>query len=179
MDRSYEHGYVETLVVIKRSVERTEGRKSFLHMMFTTAMEGGIGYWSVAKEYSWSKAGAGAVIGLNSDIEDLDGFYAIIESNEDEWGMPAAFIAETGQIHDITETQSLRIDISIMERGVNLLVNKVVEATKTEDPDAGFSRKYLRQFVIQWLTDAEDGDSDSDVADLVVQLGLFGEVVYA
>lgn len=150
---------------------RTEGRKRFLHMMFTTAMEGGIGYWSVADVYHWRRTpdpNKVAIAAVSPAVveDDLDGFYAVIESNEGDWGVDFAL-------------PQLRIDIDVMEHGVNLLVDKVIEATKSEDPDAGFSRKYLRQFVIQWLTDAEEGDSDADVADMVVQLGLFGEVVYA
>lgn len=157
------------------TVVRTEGRKEFLHSMFTTALEGGIGYWSVADEYHWGYREQGT----DDWKSDTEGFYAILESAEEDWGVAEAFIAETGETQAITETQSLRVDITVIERGVNLLVDKVIEATKSEDPDAPFSRKYLRQFVIQWLTDCEDGDSDADVADFVVQLGLFGEVVYA
>lgn len=150
-----------------------------LHYVFTTALEGGIGYWSVPTEYRWSKAGPGMEGRPDTNIEDLDGFYAIIESNEDDWGVSEAFIAEQGQFQPITETQSLRIDIDVIERGMNLFVDKVIEATKSEDPKAPFSNKYLRQMVVQWLTDVEDGDSDVDGCDLVVQLGLFGEVVYS
>lgn len=163
---------------------RTEGRKRFLHMMFTTAMEGGIGYWSVAENYHWQHKNVNPSASWDSSPhqDDINGFYAVIEPNEGEWGVGVAYIAETGGFELMTEEcqqQPLRIDIGIMERGVNLLVDKVIEAAKSEDSDVGFSRKYLRQFVIQWLTDTEEGDSDADVADFVVQLGLFGEVVYA
>lgn len=157
--------------------DRTEKRKAFLHGVFVTAMEGGIGYWAIRDEYSWSKAGAGAVTGVKEPEDDIDGFYAILESNEDDWGTEAAYIAETGGLQPITETQSLRVDIDTVERGVNLLVDKVIEATKSE-AHADFSNTYLRQFVVAWLTDGEDGDYDADGADLAVQLGLFGEVVY-
>lgn len=151
----------------------TENRKQFLHNMFVTALEGGIGYWSCAEEYHWGTDG-----GVKC-VDDLDGFYAILSPEEGEWGVEEAFVAETGESQAITDTQSLRVDRTVIERGVNLLVDKVIEAAKSEDANADFSRKYLRQFVVQWLTDGEDGDSDADVGDLIVQLGLFGEVVYA
>lgn len=147
-----------------------------LHYVFTTALEGGIGYWSVVSEYHWGTDG-----GVKC-VDDLDEFYAIIESSEEDWGLGVdhkVFIAETGEPQQITDTQSLRVDLSVIERGMNLFVDKVIEATKSEDPKVPFSNKYLRQMVVQWLTDAEDGDSDADGCDLVVQLGLFGEVVYA
>ena len=43
---------------------KTDLRKQFLFDVFVTALEGGIGYWSVAEEYHWKKDG-----------EDLDGFF--------------------------------------------------------------------------------------------------------
>lgn len=156
---------------------RSEKRKAFLHTVFTTALEGGIGYWSIADEYHWSKPGF--VNGANDIVEDRDGFYAVLESNEDDWGVQEAFISETDEVQPITETQALRVDIDVIERGVNMLVDYVIAATKTEDDTAPFSLSYLRQFVEAWLSDGDNGDFDADGADWVVQLGLFGSLVYA
>lgn len=159
---------------------RTEGRKRLLHLMFTTAIEGGIGYWSLTDGYHWFNDKTGT--------EDLDGFYATLESNEGDWGVENAYQPHMANCTMVYHgqpgwveagEQPLRLDIDVMERGVNLFIDKVIEATKSEDPSAPFSRNYFRQFVVQWLTDAEDGDSDADVADCIVQLGLFGEQVYA
>lgn len=160
----------------------TDQRKRFLHYMFTTAFEGGIGYWSATTAYHWWKDPEG--------VEDLDGFFAVIESNEGDWGVEAAFqpissapahpaFKVEDQVRSIEENDALRVDLQVMERGWNLFMDKVIEATKSEDPDAPFSRVYFRQAIIQYLTDMEEGDSDADVADLVVQLGLFGEHVYS
>ncbi len=153
----------------------TKGRKEFFHYMFTTALEGGIGYWSVAQAYHWSK-----LVGDDQPknrVEDLDGFYAILTPSEEDWGVQEAYVRGYYLI-PIDENEPLRVDLAVIERGWNLMLNKVIEATKSEDPEAPFSRQYLRQAVIQWLTDCREGDSDADVADMVVQLGLFGEVVY-
>ena len=152
--------------------QMTEARKRFFNYMFTTAIEGGINSWAAVEEYQWWKPD-------QSGVEDLDNFYAILESSEDDWGISRAYVAEQDATMDITETQSLRVDLKVMERGWYQFMEKVLAAVKSEDPDAPFSRRYLRQAVVQYLTDMEDGDSDADVADLVVQLGLFNEVVYS
>lgn len=166
-----------------QTTQRTQLRKAFLHTVFTTAVEGGINYWSTSEEYHWSNRNVnpGASWDSSPHEDDIDGFYAIIDSSEGEWGLGVdhkVFIAEVGEPQQITDTQSLRIDLRVVERGVNLLVDKVIAAAKSEDPQAPFSNKYLRQFVEAWLTDGEDGDFDADGADLAIQLGLFGEVVY-
>jgi len=52
-----------------KNPERTEERLEFLHGIFTTALEGGIGYWSVCDAYHWGdKAAAGNM------ASDLTGF---------------------------------------------------------------------------------------------------------
>lgn len=47
--------------------------KQTLLYLFTTALEGGIGYWSVCTKYHWS---------LPDGEDDLDGFFATIEETE-------------------------------------------------------------------------------------------------
>ena len=144
--------------------ERTEARKQFLHNVFVTALEGGIGYWSAAEEYHWGTDGGAKV------VDDLDDFYSVIVSSEEDWGVEEAYIAEEGKTQPITETQCLRVDINVIERGSNMLVEKVLSGE--------FKNERLMQFVVAWSTNGDDGDYDADGADLVVQLGLFGEVVY-
>jgi hypothetical protein len=161
-------------------VVRTEGRKVFLLSVFTTALEGGIGYWSYCEQYHWANEETGG-----HPAGDIDGFYATLTSTEEDWGVMNVYQphlnSPEGDVVTMTletQNQRLRVDIDVIERGVNLLVDKVIEATKSEDHSAPFSYKYLRQFVEAWLTDGESGDFDADGADLAVQLGLFGEHVY-
>lgn len=148
-----------------KNPQRTVARKQFLHTVFTTALEGGIGYWSATEEYHWGTDGGAKV------VDDLDEFYAILVPEEDEWGVGEAFVAEEGKTQPITETQSLRVDINVIERGSNMLVGKILEGE--------FTNEYFKQFIAAWLSNGDDGDYDATVADLVVQLGLFGEEVYA
>ena len=149
-----------------KNPERTELRLEFLHGVFTTALEGGIGYWSVCDEYRWS-----TLAPAGNRISDPTGFHALIESSEDDWGVTEAYISEQGQFQPITETQTLRIDLDVIERGANLLVEKVLSGE--------FTNPYLLQYVVAWVTNGDQGDYDACGADLAVQLGLFGEVVYA
>lgn len=162
----------------------TEGRKAFLHYVFTTALEGGISYWAESQNYHWMNPNRRPESTImDTDYLDLDNFHATIVSSEGDWGVDKAwqtsasgrFITET----HISRTVPLIIDRRVIERGVGLMVDKVMTAVHSEDPNAPFSWNYLRQFVVQYLTDGDDGDSDAEVCDMVVQLGLFSELVYS
>lgn len=153
----------------------SEGRKKFLHYCFTTALEGGIGYWAEVSEYHWgSKKYASTVCGTEM-VDDLDGFYAILELAEGEWGVEDAYITEEGEVKPITETQALKVDREVIKRGVDTLVKAIVADSLEE---LGLFSEYAKQFVIQFLTDLEEGDSDAVICDWVVQFGLFGGVLY-
>lgn len=144
-------------------------RKEFLHGIFTTAMEGGIGYWSAAEVYHWCN---------DDDTDDLDGFYAVLHpASEDEgWGI----------FPDKEDTKALRLDLDVITRGVKMfrlyclgvidekggvLPLKEIEPRLRED-------SYWWQFLEADMSDGASGDYDADVADSIVQWGLFGEVVY-
>lgn len=131
----------------------TDSRKQFLADIFTTALEGGIGYWSFCIAYHWTKDGRSG---------ELDGFYADITDCED------------GKRH--------RIDSSVIKRGVELFVRYCNgEISGSGDPGNGeplLSGHYWNQFLTAERTDGRDGDYDADVADSIVQFGLFGKVVY-
>jgi hypothetical protein len=104
--------------------------------MFTTAMEGGIGYWSECSEYRW----------------DREEFYAVIVDicDEDDNGKRPVYT----------------IDREVIERGMKMLVE-------------GGHNVYVADYVIESILSlGEDGDYDAGDADNVVQLGLFGKVVY-
>ena len=60
-----------------------------LHSVFTTALEGGIGYWSRARSYHWATADDSVLVVAGED--DLLGFHAEIEES-DEDGLPRHII---------------------------------------------------------------------------------------
>jgi len=112
--------------------------KKTLHGLFVTALEGGIGYWSVCTEYHWSFDGE----------QDLDGFYADVEETEED----APVVR--------------RIDAACILRGLLYFAQ----------PGDGYRR--VRNVARAILMGDDEADYDAEVADCIVQAGLFGEVVY-
>ena len=151
------------------SLELTEEHKAFLHGLFTTALEGGIGYWSACSKYRWSEDSEGL-------FSDINGFYAVIEPTEDNtWG-----IWEGNR-----DTQPLRIDLDVMARGARLMnwyVQGIVDGRGRQVPLDQIkpwpADHYHWQYVEAYTTLGQSGDYDAGTADMIVQFGLFGEVVY-
>ena len=111
--------------------------------LFTTALEGGIGYWSECSAYHWELDGV-------EGTYDVQGFRADVYDAEED------------------DAEKLVIDRSVIARGYRLAT----------------SREWRNK--LAWSSDKPpivitadtDWDYDAGDADLVVQLGLFGEVVY-
>jgi hypothetical protein len=117
----------------------TSVRDRLFLYLFTTALEGGIGYWSAASSYHWQ----------NPDgSDDVLGFYADIESNDDDF-------------------EPVRINRGVIQRGYNLAATEwgTKLCWSTEPPPLV-------------ITADTDWDFDAGDADMIVQLGLFGDVVY-
>jgi len=119
----------------------TTERDLLLNGIFTTALEGGIGYWSAAERYHWSVNGKG-------ETEARD-FIAVIHETEED------------------DSEALVIDKGIIAAGIRL-------ATE---------RGHYNAYVTKALADInarkyDEVDYDADVADIIVQWGLFDEVRY-
>ena len=112
--------------------------------VFTTAIEGGLDYWSVTEKYYWVLPGTEAT-------PDLDGFYAEISSDTCDW------------------PGKLRIDADVIYRGIVALASNATSA----NPQTCLICKRV-------LDNIEDAvcDVDADVADAIVQVGLFGAIVF-
>lgn len=178
------------------------GRKSFLHCVFTTALEGGIQYWAEVGEYHWQIRGVdGKPI---TPRDDTDGFYATIRSNERDledpddngWGIDRVFQSTVldPNAHGVTLVRpgfitpagnTLRIDLDVVERGTKLFAqycrgeinsNGIAVSEQQRKPLADDA--YWRQFLAAEATHGQEGDYDAMVADNIVQFGLFGELVY-
>lgn len=117
--------------------------------IFTTAIEGGINYWAQVETYHWTTDG-----GLAG--ADVIGFYADIIDVEhtDALGL--------GLTSDVTVEH--RIDRNTIMAGLEHARTAAV-SWSTEPPPFVFTRD-------------TDWDFDAGDADMIVQLGLFGEVIY-
>lgn len=156
----------------------SDDRKAFLHGVFTTALEGGIGYWSVADKYVWMLPKDQAETDKHGyRPADINNFYALLGPNTDdgEWN-----------IWDGDEDkQLLRLDATVMHRGIKLFNRycrgeikhtgaPIPEGEQRDLPDT----HYWRQWQVADATNGDSGDFDAEVADQIVQFGLFGEVVF-
>lgn len=151
----------------------SEGRKKFLHLMFTTALEGGIQYWADVQTYNWSKPGpAGGP--FNGRTEDIDDFQASVRPAGGEWG-----------IWDESDDRVLIIDLAVMERGAVAFrrychgeIDSKGQPVAIENWKPLSDDHYWRQWLVQEITNGQEGDSDAEVADQIVQWGLFGRGIY-
>lgn len=136
-------------------------RDEFYFSIFVTALEGGIGYWSKAEKYHWALDKDKREVTGN---EDLKGFYADVidfveHDDPEEW-------------EDREKTPRLHIDRSVIVKGINALARGTATWGGQPLSDKGKAR------YAKLLADLEGGDVDSDLADNIVQAGLFGDVRY-
>ncbi|WP_100459431.1 hypothetical protein [Mycobacteroides abscessus] len=158
------------------------GRKTFLHCVFTTAIEGGIQHWARVDSYHWRTSGTKDLPITDPRVNDVDGFYAVIRSTEadddDEndtgWGI-------TG----LEREHTLRIDLDVVERGTNLFTRYCRGEVNSHGIDVPEEQRkpladdaYWRQFLAAEATHGQEGDYDAMVADNIVQFGLFGKLVF-
>jgi hypothetical protein len=120
--------------------------------VFTTACEGGINYWASFKSYHWCLDNSGSL-----DKMDYENFRAVI--------------VEKGGEGEIT------INREVIERGIDGLAKRLV------GHDFRLSLYHTMAILELWkIVNAEGNldylDYDGDTADLIVQQGLFGEVIY-
>jgi len=132
------------------TIKINEDRKQLAFDIFVTALEGGIGYWSICENYHWKKKNVKSEkIG---DDEDLDGFYAdVIETDDPEE----------------TDAKKHKIDYSTIEKGLKRICETDVKLSET-----------IKNSIIQAVMEDDGGNIDADSADVIVQIGLFNEIVY-
>ena len=124
-------------------------RDEYLNMVFSTALEGGIGYWSQCTKYRWKVAG--------SDGTEARDFIAVITEVGD------------GDL-DVEHV----IDRGVISRGITRFYEHMRGLSQEGTANSYQWRAAKDLHFGRW----DEVDFDSDTADMVVQFGLLGEIRY-
>lgn len=119
----------------------------------TTAAEGGIGYWSQIEHYDWRRWTKPDDSLDNIDVPADFVFYTIWQLKPDERGYDMA--------------KPIDITPALIRRGFET-------GLKADLNKGGWAFAGL----LKVPRDDWTGEIDSDIADLIIQFGAFGEVVY-
>lgn len=135
-----------------RSAERTQ----FLTDVFTTALEGGVNYWASVREYRHTESPR-AVLVRSEDLVFDDHLFAWVPAKGAE---------------------RLVVDLDVVARGVNRIA-------ATDKNRKEYLREADRRLVAaasrendMGPADMRHGDIDAGIAELILQVALFDEVVY-
>lgn len=176
------------------NTSKTE-REEFLDDVITTALEGGIGYWAMAETYEWSDDGptTATVFDIEDPIvcrvceQEVQDARTIteqlvkrpvmllteaeLESYKVRRG--AAEEANEGKFEFAVdhehEPKTMLIDRALVEKALAIIADPSIDVS-WNDGD--------RQRCVGAAAMNDAGDIDAGDADCIVQVGLFGEVVY-
>lgn len=154
-------------------------QKALLHALFVTALEGGVNHWSECVEYRWATDEDGRT-------EDLDGFRAVLH--------PPADTPSWGVWDDAKDKSPITVDRNVIKIGLDRWLEWMTTDLRNHvggERNAESTWKWERdphrpqnEYWDAFLADVQkarfdDADFDADLADTIVQLGLFNEVVFA
>lgn len=137
----------------KRSAERTQ----FLADIIITAVEGGIGYWA-------------AVRGYKAPDDNPAGTRALLRVHDEDDG----YCAWTDVAKSLVYPRAMSVDGRWAVLGVNTIAHGISLIRKGEcslDPA-------IRKNILGASAVNEAGDIDSSDADIIVQLGILGDIVF-
>jgi hypothetical protein len=148
-----------------RTAERTE----FHSDIITGAVEGGTGYWAQVSQYQYdyngeTKRSVGEIVG--------EGTRAVLhEMDDDESGYKAEghVITPDTIAHGFSVLRNLiQIDDEINGR----------PALSTQSGEPAYISVSYRKHLLDAYKECDAGDLDADDCDVLVQLAIFGKVVY-
>lgn len=119
--------------------------------IFVNAMEGGSTYWAKVKKYHWMKPGSIAAQLPVEKASDLENFNAVIIDIEN------------------AKEPEYAVNAEVIQKGLERLYNGEVTAG---------GQKWEPGRQLQVIANLLNGDDDMYDADIVVQAGLFGDLVY-
>ena len=148
----------QLITILDGMMAKSAERVQFLHDIMCIALEGGVGYWSVADEV------------IRHDDDDL--FYArytLYCFEDDDPKRPGECGLSTKE-NRVLLCQGHLIDPDAIARGMGL-------ATGPDDADIGWHPSQ-RRHVIEANRENEAVDIDAGDADCIVQLAAFGKVIF-
>lgn len=134
---------------------RTAERLQYLHDIMVTAVEGGVGYWSVAE--------------------------TVRSSNDDHWYESYTLWCSEGGKEPVScgngtddPCKGHQVTPDVVAKGLGL---GTLTKAEGEAQDIGWAYSQ-REHVILANRESDAGEIDADDADCIVQLGVFGKVIY-
>lgn len=134
-------------------IKRTNERMDFLSCVIITAVEGGIGYWSQVSEYRWWSP-------------TLDGGSAVHAD-----GIPNAYAT----IHEFGDSDPDNRDLKVRDIGVEDISRAI--GIMGKGGVTGASDGWCKR-IMQASRENDAGELDAGDYDAIVQVAMFGEVVY-
>jgi hypothetical protein len=138
-----------------RSDERARFlRARFLSDIITTAVEGGTGYWAQVSQYQYvDDMETPPVVRICVGRREGDETRAVLHPLRDD---------DSGY-----EQEGKVITPDVIATGISRIVSGEVEV-----------RSDLKRWITEGARDNEGGMIDAEAADVIVQAGIFGEVIY-
>jgi hypothetical protein len=141
---------------------KSDARVQFLHDVMITALEGGVGYWSVADQ----------IIRHENDDLWYERYTLYCLDPDDPTGKTAGECGLSTREKPVEVCQGHLIDPDAIARGMGL-------ATRPEAASDEIGWAYTGRAHVIGANRANDaGDIDAGDADCIVQLAAFGQVIY-
>lgn len=130
---------------------RSKEREEYLAAIISTAIEGSIGYWSQCSQYQWvnDEGDVNVVVG-EQDGEEARATIHQLNDDESDYSKDALVIT----------TEVIAAGISKILKGETNVADRIVNYIKAGE------------------VENDAGEIDGEAADVIVQAGLFKEVVY-
>ncbi|GBF17403.1 hypothetical protein Br6_04809 [Rhodococcus sp. Br-6] len=135
---------------------RSEQRTEFLTDVFVTAMEGGVSFWARVLEYRHSDTPRAVLV----RTEDL-----ALDDDSLQW-LP------------VEGAERLTVDLDVIARGLNRITAAAAEEIRYLPERYRLLVSAANRENDMMPADGRHSDIDASIADSIVQVALFGEVVY-
>ena len=132
----------------------------FLKDIAITAAEGGISYWALTRKYQWRESFGDARARCGPEETSSN-----VEAQRQDLPFPLLVIQDAEASDD---TEAILVTPEHIRKGLQLALTPGIMNPESNTVKSAF----------RGLMEMDAGHVDSDAADCIVQLGVFGQVVY-